>query len=406
MKTRKRTIWKLVTALCAAILLGWYCLPSVYRLLHLPLYVDAGETLRAPALSTAGDGARFVRESGDERLYEQTEVRETVRLFGLVPLRTVTVSSQNRQVFVGGEAVGIVLKTQGVQIVGIGKVDTDHGAVSPAADAGLSAGDMILAVDGMPVTDIASFVACCGAVQGACTLSCLRDGQPFSAELTPERDRDGTVRIGAWVRDSTSGIGTLSFYEAEDGRYTALGHGVNDVDTGKLFAPAEGYLTEAEIRGVRKGGADEAGELYGTFLTGEQDSIASIETNTVFGIAGKLNAFSSLYAQRMPIAQPEAAHLGDAYIRSTIDGTEVKTYRVRIIRVNVQSSPQMQGMMIEVVDPDLLQLTNGIVQGMSGSPLIQDGRLLGVVTHVFVSQPTRGYCLYAAWMESELMPST
>ena len=393
-----------VTALCAAALLGWYGLPPVYRLLHLPDCVYTGTPLTAPAIRTTESEARFVRESGDERLRGRAETENTVRLFGILPLRTVRTAGQGRTVCAGGEAVGIVLKTQGVQIVGLGGVETGSGTVRPAADAGLSEGDMILAINGTPVTDVASLTACCEA-GGVCELSCLRDGEPFTATLTPAYDRDGVAHIGAWVRDSTSGIGTVSFFDADSGAYTALGHGVTDVDTGKLLAPATGFLTEARIAEIRKGGPDEAGELLGSFSGSASDAIANVETNTVFGIAGTLRAALPETAT-VPIAPPEAAHLGDAYIRSTIDGEGIREYRVRVIRVNVQSAPEVHGMMIEIVDPELLERANGIVQGMSGSPLIQDGRLIGVVTHVFVSQPARGYCMYAAWMEEKLMPST
>ena len=391
-----------MTALLTAVLLGWYGLPPVYRVLHLPDCVDETVSLSAPALSDRSDSAQFVRISGDERLWTQTH---TLRLFGLLPVRTVTVQSDARTVTAGGEAVGIVLKTEGVQVVGIGSVATEDGRESPAAKAGLIEGDMILAIDGNAVQNTASLLTQLAAAQDPCTLTCLRDGETFTAVLTPARDRDGTVRIGAWVRDSTSGIGTLSFYDAQSGRFAALGHGITDVDTGKLLAPATGFLAAATITGVRKGTASEAGELLGTFSTDEKDATASVLTNSAFGIAGTLFAPSNDGLQ-LPIGAPETAHLGDAVIRSTVDGEGVKEYRVRVIRVDVQSAPEMQGMMIEVVDPELLSRTNGIVQGMSGSPLIQDGRLIGVVTHVFVNRSVRGYCLYAAWMEEKLLAST
>ena len=326
-------------------------------------------------------------------------------LFGVLPLKTVTVQTGGRTVALGGEAVGIVLKTEGVQIVGIGSVAAEAGRISPAGNAGLQEGDMILALDGKPVTDVNALMAAVEQVQDACTLLCLRDGEPFTAVLTPERDRDGTVRIGAWVRDSTSGIGTLSFYDADSGHFAALGHGITDVDTGKLLSPATGFLTDATITGLRKGTASEAGELIGTFSLNSADAIATVDHNTAFGIAGTLHESPS-ESVRMPIATPTQAHLGDAVIRSTIDGEGVKEYRVRVIRVDVQSAPEMQGMMIEIVDPTLLERANGIVQGMSGSPLLQDGKLLGVVTHVFLNRSARGYCLYAAWMEEKLLPST
>lgn len=396
-----KRIVRAISACFAFLLVGWYCIPQVYRVLHLPDVVDAGESLSAPALEQHRTDARFVRGSGDERL-EGEPIR--ISLFGVLPLKTVAVFSDARTVTLGGKAVGVILKTSGVQIVGFEKIDTAHGSVCPAVSAGLREGDMICAIDGMPVQDTDSFVKLCEETAGACELSCLRDGNAFKTVLTPETDSSGEKRIGAWVRDSTSGIGTLSFCDRGSGAYAALGHGVTDVDTGKLISPATGYLTSATIREIRKGTGNAAGELVGVFSVRESDAIATVERNTVFGIGGILGSFRNAEGKTAEIAPAGAAHRGTAYILSDVDGT-VSAYTVEIIRTDVQSSPETQGVMIEITDPVLLQKTGGIVQGMSGSPLIQDGRLIGIVTHVFISQPTRGYCLYAERMARELLPA-
>lgn len=401
-----KRIIRIGTLVFAVVLLAWYAVPSVFRTLHAPDRIDPKSVIAAPALRLSESDVQFVRTGGDERLYERTETKQTLRLFGILPLRAFSTIGSAQSVRIGGEAVGVVLRTDGVQIVGLGEVDTDHGRISPAANAGLSAGDMILAVNGNTVENTASFMRLCESAIGGCTLSCLRDGKPFSVSLQPERDSNGALRIGAWVRDSTSGIGTLSFYDPDSRAYAALGHGVTDVDTGKLLSPATGFLSAATITEIRRGSANEAGELIGTFSSRESDAIATVEHNTEFGISGILTAFSDPSAQSFAIAPSDAVHLGDAYICSTVQGNTVKAYSVRVIRVDVQSAPSIQGMMIEITDPELLSLTGGIVQGMSGSPLIQDGRLIGVVTHVFISHPTRGYCLYAEWMAQKLLPST
>lgn len=393
------------SAALVLLLLGWYFSPGVYRILHLPDSVDPHTELTAATLSLNERDARFVRESGDERLADATGRKVTVSLFGLLPLKTVSVSSRTRSVRVGGEAVGVILRTSGVQIVGFERIDTNGGSVCPAVSAGLREGDMICAVNGEPVTDSDSFAALCQTAEGACELHCRRDGAPFTAVLEPAVDRDGVRRIGAWVRDSTSGIGTLSFYDPVSGAYAALGHGVTDVDSQKLISPATGFLTKATILRIRKGSGSTAGELIGRFSVEQKDAIASVERNTAFGITGTLSTFDDPFYRTYEIAPSGAAHKGDAFILSTVDG-QVAEYAVRIIRVDVQSSPQTQGLMIEITDPELLEKTGGIVQGMSGSPLIQDGRLIGVVTHVFLNQPSRGYCLYAEWMERELLPAS
>ena len=399
---RMKRLLRICSALCVVLVLGWYCLPGVYRVLHLPDCVDAETDLAAPAIAAWMKDARFVRGSGDERLSAVAGPETEIRLFGFLPLKTVRSASQGRTVVPGGDVVGVVLQTEGVQIVGFDRIDTAGGTVSPAFSAGLREGDMICAVNGQAVADSASFADLCASAGETCELSCLRDGKAFTVQVSPVSDRSGEKRIGAWVRDSTSGIGTLSFYDAATGAYAALGHGVTDVDTQKLIAPATGFLTKASILQIRKSGGSAAGELIGRFSTSSADAVATVERNTPFGIAGTLTRFSDAGTRSIGIAPRGAAHRGKAVILSAANGT-VTEYTVNVIRVDVQSSPETQGMMIEITDPELLRQTGGIVQGMSGSPLIQDGRLIGVVTHVFISRPTRGYCLYAEWMEKELL---
>lgn len=399
-----KRVFRMVTALFALVLLGWFFSPHVYGVLHLPDAVNPGVDFSAPAIVTQTQNARFVRESGDERLTDAANQSVTISLFGILPLKSVTVASKVRSVNLSGVAVGVILKTEGVQIVGFDRIETASGTVCPAISAGLREGDMISAVNGEPVADAKSFSKLCETSGGRCTLSCMRDGERFSVQVELKPDANGVLRLGAWVRDSTSGIGTLSFYEQDTSAYAALGHGVTDVDTQKLIAPASGFLTAADVVYVRKGGGGAAGELIGHFSLDEKDAIATVDRNTSFGISGTLTAFHDPEPQSVQIAPASAAHKGEAYILSTVDGG-TKAYSVRVIRVDVQSSPETQGMMIEITDPELLDKTGGIVQGMSGSPVVQDGRLVGVVTHVFLSRPARGYCLYAEWMADELLPT-
>ncbi|MBR0507565.1 MAG: SpoIVB peptidase [Clostridia bacterium] len=399
-----KRFFRAVSAVITALLLGWYCVPSVYRILHIPEAVTSDPAISAPTLTTRSERAEFVRESGDERLHASTSNSYTTLLFGVLPLRTVAFVSDLPEVRLGGETIGIVLHTNGVQIIGIESFETETGKVSPAEDAGLKAGDMILSVNGILLTDAASLASLCRE-SDQCVLSCLRDGEAFSTTLVPAADRSGTRRIGVWVRDSTSGIGTLSFYDARTGVYAALGHGVTDVDTGSLLSPASGFLTDSNVLYARKGDGAAAGELVGSFSTDRKDAIATVERNTPFGITGTLIDFSDPAPETALIAPAAAAHSGDAYILTAVDGT-VRAYSVRVIRTDVQSAPETRGMMIEITDSDLLEKTGGIVQGMSGSPLLQDGKLIGVVTHVFLNTPARGYCIYAEWMAEEFLPRT
>ena len=394
---------RIISTLLAALLFGWYFSPQVYRILHLPDVVDRSTALTAPTLAAAESEARLVRISEDERIAETSEQTKKIMLFGILPLRSVAVSVNQRTVVPGGKAIGVVLKTEGVQIVGFEKIETETGGVCPAISAGLREGDMIVAMDGKPIDGSDAFLRLCSEADERCSLTFLRDGKPYSVSLNFATDGNGEKRIGAWVRDSTSGIGTLSFYDPASKAFAALGHGVTDVDTQKLIAPATGFVTEATIQRIRKGEGDQAGELIGRFSADPKDAFGTIERNTQFGVSGTFAALSDPSARVTEIAQSGTAHKGDGYILSMVDG-EVTAYAARVIRVDVQSSPETQGMMIEITDPSLLEKTGGIVQGMSGSPLIQDGRLIGVVTHVFLSQPTRGYCIYAEWMADVLLP--
>lgn len=394
---------RIISLIAAAVLLGWYASPQVYRVLHLPNAVDPKTDLSAPALAAETSNARLVRESGDERIGSQTDRTAQIKLFGVMPLRDIIVSSNRRTLGLGGNAIGVILQTEGVQVVGFEKIETPSGAVCPAVSSGLREGDMIVALNGQKVADSESFSLLCKASDMTCTLTYLRDGVPQTASLTFATDGTGEKRIGAWVRDSTSGIGTLSFYDRATGAFAALGHGVTDVDTQKLLAPATGFITDAVILRIRKSSGENAGELIGQFSVSRQDAIGTVDRNTIFGIGGTLSSIPDSNTGVAELAPSGAAHKGEAYILSTVDGS-ISSYTVRVIRVDVQSTPDTQGMMIEITDPALLEKTGGIVQGMSGSPLIQDGRLIGVVTHVFLSQPTRGYCLYAEWMADELLP--
>ena len=319
-----------------------------------------------------------------------------------IPLKKVQVEvSPEKRLIPGGQALGVAMRTEGVLIVGVGEAAQ---GVSPARDAGLQAGDVIMTVGGEAVTTAESLTSLLSKSGGKpVPIAYQRDGEPRTCFLTPHRDEaTGTVRLGAWVRDSTAGVGTLSFYDPDTGRYAALGHAITDGDTGAVLTVSEGQVLRADIVAVQKGQKGVPGELKGSFLRDAQ-RLGDIRRNSVLGIYGTLDkpAENPLYPEGLPIGLRSGVHTGAATILSSVDGEGVKEYAVEITRVNPQSAPAPKSMVIRVTDDALLEKTGGIVQGMSGSPIIQDGRLIGAVTHVFVSDPTQGYGLYVDWMLGE-----
>lgn len=392
---RERTKLAAAAVLSAA-LFGWYFSPGMLALRSMPQIVQTPTTAGAFLCSLQGEGsAVWVRDSEDETLGETC----TVSLLGILPLRTVEKATSGVQVTLGGQVVGIVLHTKGVQVVGFSGVETAEGSRTPAAAAGLREGDTILAVNGVQIQGAGELATL---LEGErCLLTCLREGEAFQVSLLPALEASsGAYRLGAYVRDSTSGIGTVSF--SKDGSFCALGHPIADIDTGRILEAGTGYITPASVVRTVKGAPGQVGELVGAFSLSQQDAAGTIEKNTEFGISGTL--LTTLATEEtLPVAQPGEVHTGEATLYATLEGDTPKGYACRILRADVQSAPQAQGVIVEITDEELLKKTGGIVPGMSGSPLVQDGKLIGVVTHVFVNDPTRGYCLYAQWMVQELL---
>lgn len=359
--------------------------------------------------SYALDVGVAVLSSQDERLElkentllprEEGEAEVTVNLFGLFPIGRMRVKAgEEKRLMPGGDAVGVALATRGVLVVGV----SDVAGKSPAQSAGLRAGDVIEDINGETVNSSQHLTQIVASSQGApLTLRFLRDGASRTAVITPSLDSaSGLYRIGAWVRDSTAGVGTLSYYNMEDGTYGALGHAINDADTGKLLPVRTGALMQAEIVGVKRGEKGAPGELKGSFLK-HQVVLGSIEENTQLGIYGKMDApyQNPLYPEGLPIGYQETVEAGPATILSTIDGETIREYSVEIVQLSRQLAPAPKSMILKVTDPVLLKETGGIVQGMSGSPILQNGRIVGAVTHVFVDDPTQGYGVYIEWMLS------
>ena len=283
-----------------------------------------------------------------------------------------------------GRTVGIEASTQGLLVVSLSEVETAEGKASPAADSGIQPGDLIVRLGGEEVSTSADFAKAASGLDGSpVAIQLMRAGQLIQYTLTPALSaEDGCWRLGLWLRDGIAGIGTVTFYDPETGLFGALGHSINDVDTGVLLPLGEGYITSATVSDVKKGERGEAGELHGAFDS--EEKLGEVDKNTSSGIFGRVTC--GFEGAAMPVADDCEIEDGPATILANVAGCEVREYTVNISRA--QSGGRLT---VTVTDPELLAATGGIVQGMSGSPIIQNGKLAGAVTHVLISDPARGY---------------
>ena len=279
-----------------------------------------------------------------------------------------------------GHTVGIKLFSKGVVVVKL----SDGG--TPARTCGLRTGDVIIQCGGSTVTSSEQFQSLLQTCGGTAELEVRRNGNSVTLSVEPERNDQGVYCIGAWIRDSMAGIGTMTYYDPATSTFGALGHGITDVDTAQLMPFSNGSILPSTVKAVKKGEAGSAGELRGDFdLTGD---LGGLYANTSSGVFGTLEAeYAPAMAQAVPTGEPRT---GTAVIRSNVQGDEVREYDIEILKT-VSGSNDGRDMVISVTDPALVEATGGIVQGMSGSPILQDGKLVGAVTHVLLNDPTKGY---------------
>lgn len=317
-----------------------------------------------------------------------------INLLGFVPAKNVNVAVVSKnQVVLGGEAFGIKLYTNGVLVVDVDVVDTEKGNRSPAADAGIKPGDYILTVAGKKVQtneDVAKIVEQSGGKELAVLI--MRDNRQLTVMLKPEISYlTGKYKAGVWVKDSGAGIGTLTFHSPVLGITCGLGHGISDSETGKILTINSGELVPAEIFGIEMGKSGSPGELKGKFKDG---TLGKLITNTETGVYASKDV--ELNGEKLvEIAYKQEIKTGSAEIITTVDGESgPETFKCEIEKISYSGSIT-KNMLIKITDPALIDKTGGIVQGMSGSPIIQNGKLIGAVTHVLVDDPTKGYGIFA-----------
>lgn len=316
-----------------------------------------------------------------------------LKLFGWLPLKKVQVDFiEKKELIPCGNAIGIRMETNGVLILGTSQIQDENAKSCEPALGIVESGDYIENINGTEILTIQTVKqAIQNAPDGILKMTLRRNGSHIKRTVTAVRNAEGTYQAGIWVRDSTQGIGTLTYVDEKNG-FGALGHGITDIDTGILMSVKEGEIYKVDITGIIKGKKGSPGELLGSLQRPEESCIGNIQNNTLQGIFGK----TDLDIQKMekyPIALKQEVHNGRAEILCQV-GDDVKRYQIEIERVNQASEETTKGMIIHITDPELLEKTNGIVQGMSGSPIIQDGKLVGAVTHVFVKDAAKGYGIF------------
>lgn len=304
----------------------------------------------------------------------------------------------------GGQSVGVKMDVKGVLVVGLEEIEQKNGEkVNPGLLSGLQIGDIILEVDGTKVYRADEVQSLVNKIKDVVKLKIKRNDRFLNITVNPvESKEDGLYKLGVWVKDKTAGIGTLTYYDPMNSAFGALGHGIVDPETNSVLSVETGLLLEAQVQDVRHGETGTPGEIRGIFYHAS-DPLGSLEHNSKFGVFGVAYhpIESTIYSNPIAVGTREQVKLGKAYILSTLSNNEVRKFEIEIEQIEEQDSPADKGMIIKVTDKDLLEESGGIVQGMSGSPIIQNDRIIGAVTHVFVNDPQRGYGIFIEWMLKE-----
>ena len=324
-----------------------------------------------------------------------------ISFMGLIPLKSVEVQNvKDFKLYPGGTSVGVRLSSNGVLVIGFSDlIFNDSKIESPAKISGIELGDVIIKINGKNVYTTKEILNIVKNTKGdTINVTLDREGKNIEKTIKMKKEK-GENKIGLWIRDSTAGVGTLTFYDEASGKFGALGHPITDGDTNTRFTVKSGELLEASVISLRKGEKGMPGELKGIF-TNEDNPIGHIHKNTQCGIFGTQERFitRNKVLKPLPVGIKEEVKVGKAKIITTIDEKGPKEYDIEIVKKLNQDSKSPKSMIIKVTDEELLQKTGGIIQGMSGSPIIQDGKIIGAVTHVLINKPDVGYGIYIDWM--------
>ncbi len=329
---------------------------------------------------------------GHHSAYSDQGYTAKLKILGFLPIKTVNVDVISKQkIALGGQTFGIKLYTQGVIVVGCGNFIYQGKSVNPAYDAGIRVGDRLIRADGREIKSNEQLSALIVGREKPIEFTVIRKNMEFTTTVTPVcPDSDTEYRIGLWVRDSTAGIGTTTYVNLTTGHFAGLGHSVADIDTGEIMPSGHGSVVKCKVTQIIKGNNGQAGQLAGSF---QKETYGQLIANTEQGIFAESQSedFDSL--QTIPIALKGEVQVGQAQIYTQLDDASPQYYDVKIEKV-YNNLRETKNMIIQITDPILIEKTGGIVQGMSGSPIVQNGKLVGAVTHVFLDDATRGYGIF------------
>lgn len=379
-------------------LVAAFAVKTFYQAIPDEMYIETGKEVTydfdVPVSVVLKDDSEEVFDNISESVFnERKKYTVTCKLFGLFPVKDVEVMLVDKQsVYASGEPIGIYVHTDGILVLGTASVEDVGGKEWKPAENLVKSGDYIVSVNGEVVCEkeeLINKIDKYGAKREI--LGILRDGEYIEVSMMPIENKQGRYLLGIWVRDDLAGVGTLTYYK-EDGTFGALGHAVSDGDTGTQMSMAEGWIYQADIIGIKKGENGKPGELSGIIDYNKNCCLGTITENTELGIRGELQTHLQ-GSQCYEVGYKQNIRTGTAYIVSSVSG-ESKSYEIMVESLDYSGKQENKGILFKVTDPELLELTGGIVQGMSGSPIIQDGKIIGAVTHVFVSDAAKGYGIF------------
>ena len=402
----RKLFWVSLT-ICFVMVMTAFLLPSIKKVSTLPdeMVVTYSDIQQA---NNTDEYSSFINLELPKNINvatngELTETIMSVKLFNIftikkVPVRLLT----DTDVYVGGETVGFNLVSDGVICVGSNAVATKDGTKEPIKESGLQEGDAILKIEDIEIENIEDIDRIINLPTFAgqeLSLTIKRGDTEEQVKITPVFDvLTQKYKLGLWVRNNASGVGTLTYVKQSDFRFGAVGHPIVDSSLGENFEVESGNIYKCRLLGIKKGEKNNPGEIKSSINLSD-DAIGLADTNCKYGVYGNILSKGCIDASRTAtLGGRLSVHLGDAKIYCNLDNEGVKAYDIKIIKANKQNSADDKSMTIKVTDKELLAKTGGIIQGMSGSPIVQNGKIVGAVTHVFVNDPTRGYGVYIDWM--------